>query len=99
MKIIRDESGSSVFHWRDINIEDGPVVDAGSSYKAGTKIRVESVRVAWDDDEASLGRIRVVGHRVNKDGGISLIPHELLFRQYNLPDWLSEILTTAQEEN
>lgn len=39
-----------------------------------------------------LARVRVLGHRVNKDGGISTIPHDLMFHRSSLPDWAKEIL-------
>lgn len=32
MKIISDTTGGTTTHIRDIKIEDGPVVDAGSNY-------------------------------------------------------------------
>lgn len=51
MRITGDDTVSTVHHRRVIQVEDGPVVDAGSSYKAGTLIRVEAVSVAWTDDE------------------------------------------------
>lgn len=92
MKIIQDDVVDVMQHVREMKLEDGPVVDAGATYKAGTLIRVESVRVRWEDDGLREARIRVRGHRVNKDGGISAVPHELLLFPSTAPDWLREIL-------
>lgn len=96
MKIIQDDVTDVMHHVREMRIEDGPVVDAGATYKHGTLIRVEEVRVRWEDDGFHEARIRVRGHRVNKDGGISSVPHELLFFPGSVPPWLAEILAGVQ---
>lgn len=92
MRIIQDDITEVTQYVREVRLEDGPVVDAGPTYKAGTLIRVEEVRVRWEDDGLHEARIRVRGHRVNKDGGISSVPHDLLFYPRIMPDWLQEIL-------
>lgn len=92
MKIAASGEATQTIHRRWIEVEDGDVIDAGNAYAAGTRIKVERVRFRWDEGD-QIGQINVYGHRVNKDGGVGKIEHEVRFFRYNgYPQWLLDLI-------
>lgn len=93
MKIVSDNIRTSIKHSRLLIVDDGPIVDAGMSYKAGTQFRVESVSVRWEEGEKPV-ETHVWGHRVLKNGDAGQQTHRNVYfaDREGYPDWLAEIV-------
>lgn len=98
MKIIKDSVDTVIKHYRVIEVEDGPVVDAGEDYSPGTRMRVEEVRFSWLE-EAEPHRVVVFGHRINKNGRTGAIRLTAEYPAWRgLPEWLEAIVQLHKEE-
>lgn len=92
MKVATQGEATQTIHRRWFTVEDGLVIDAGYAYAPGTRIKVEKVRFKWDEGD-QIGQINVEGHRVNKDGSLGKIEHEVRFFRYNgYPEWLLDLI-------
>lgn len=102
MKIASNTKRRVVTHYQTIDIEDGPVIDAGDSYIDGTLFRVERIKINHLEGNQPAA-IRVSGPRVNQLGEIIAIGtkldqkhmHERVIRFRELPDEIVEVLDAA----
>lgn len=99
MKIKDQQIGSTTTHYHRLELEDGPVIEAGNSYVAGTQFKVEKIRRKRINNEP-WGDVTVEGHRVNKDGSLaSRLTHQRVYVAWKgLPKWLDEILKQGMSE-
>jgi len=87
MKIKNQRLGSTTTHYHSVEVEDGPIIDAGSFYVAGTKFRVEKIRRKRINNDP-WGDVTVIGRRVNKNGSLGQIEHTRVYPAWRgLPDW------------
>jgi hypothetical protein len=92
MKIKDQHFGSTTTHYHRLEVEDGPVIDAGNSYIDGTKFKVETIRRRRINNDP-WGDVTVRGPRLKKDGTLSGIIHQRVFVAHKpLPDWLADII-------
>ena len=94
-KVISDTHREVVKHYRTIEIQDGPLIDAGgdgpyASYYPGTMFKADRLKMEWIGEgepmtvEVSgpyVGEVESARHRYNQR-----------YRTDNLPDWIKEIL-------
>lgn len=95
MKVTSDKIKTIHRHYRTIEIEDGPTIDAGGdgpheSYYPGTLFTVDKLKLEWigDDEPVSIEASGpYVGVERSAKGRYSR-----RYRMDSLPDWLKEVL-------
>lgn len=95
MKVLSDNTRDVVRHYRTIDIEDGPVVDAGegpmSSYYPGTLFKADKLRQDWIGDREPE-TVMVSGEYIG-DRADGRSRYEVSYRAKDgYPDWIKEIL-------
>jgi hypothetical protein len=92
MKVVSDKHGEVVRHYRTIEIEDGPVIDAGdavsASYILGTMFRATKLKMEWIGATEPV-TVLVEGPSESGSGRIYSVRYRM---QDGLPQWIQEIL-------
>ncbi len=94
MRVIIDRHAEVVRHFRTIEIEDGPLIDAGASpmasYYPGTIIRATKIKQEWIGDTEPVTVLVSGPYQGYADNKRS--EYSVRYRMDALPGWLKEIL-------
>lgn len=98
MKIKDQHLGSTTTTYHRLELEDGPIIDAGNSYVTGTKFQVRTIRRRRINSDP-WGDVTVAGPRLKKDGTLGDLVHTRVFVAWKgLPEWLDDILKQGMAE-
>jgi hypothetical protein len=94
MQIFSDTTGRTTNHIRDIKIEDGPVLDAGSNYALSTRLKIDYLRVISYNDEP-LKSITASYRRLTGNALPGTVRHERVYHDRGIPRdvpaWLKDL--------
>ena len=95
MKVRSDNTAHVTRHFRTIQIEDGPVVDAGegpmASYFPGTLFKADTIKQEWTGDKEPV-TVLVSGPYIGERDA-ARDRYEVRYRAVDgYPDWIKEIL-------
>jgi hypothetical protein len=96
---IKKNAVREVHTWhRVVTVADGPIIDAGNSYVAGTKFQIDTVWWKYEDGQQA-DEIHVAGRRINKNGSPGKVTHDrVYFLSREQPEWLVELMDAAKKD-
>lgn len=97
MKVLSDIQRDVVRHFRTIQIEDGPVVDAGegpaASYYPGTLFKADTIKQEWIGDAEPVTVLVSGKYLGQREDTYARERYDVRYRiSDGLPDWIKEIL-------